>query len=48
MRPLQIDIHPERIRISAEEILADLRYPAPATRLQNGRGRPPARRKIRR
>jgi hypothetical protein len=36
MRALRFDFHPERVRISAEEILADLRYPArasaPATR----------------
>jgi len=28
MRTLQIQFHPEQIRISAEEILADLHYPA--------------------
>jgi hypothetical protein len=28
MRALRFDFHPERVRISAEEILADLRYPA--------------------
>ncbi len=27
MRALRFDFHPERIRISREEILADLRYP---------------------
>ena len=28
MRALRFDFHPEQIRISSEEILADLRYPA--------------------
>jgi hypothetical protein len=28
MRALQFHFHPERIRVSPEEILADLRYPA--------------------
>jgi hypothetical protein len=28
MRTLRFEFHPERVRISAEEILADLRYPA--------------------
>ncbi|MFL5906545.1 MAG: hypothetical protein ACJ75Z_02970 [Solirubrobacterales bacterium] len=28
MRALQFNFHPERVRISAEEIMADLRYPA--------------------
>jgi hypothetical protein len=28
MRALRIQFHPEQIRISAEEILADLHYPA--------------------
>jgi hypothetical protein len=28
MRALRIEFHPERVRISPEEILADLRYPA--------------------
>lgn len=32
MRALEIQFHPEQIRISAEEILADLRYPAPSER----------------
>ena len=32
MRALEIQFHPEQIRISAEEILADLRYPAPRER----------------
>ncbi len=32
MRTLQFDFHPERVRISAEEILADLRYPAGGSR----------------
>ena len=28
MRALRFEFHPEQIRISSEEILADLRYPA--------------------
>jgi hypothetical protein len=48
MRPLQIDIHPERIQISAEEILADLRYPAPAPRPRTANGRARRRQKTRR
>lgn len=42
MRTLEIQFHPEQIRISAEEILADLRYPIareaqPADRKRAGR-----------
>ena len=42
MRALRFDFHPERVRISAEEILADLRYPIageaqPADRKRAGR-----------
>ena len=32
MRALQFHFHPERIRVSPEEILADLRYPARPSR----------------
>jgi hypothetical protein len=39
MRALQIQFHPERVRITAEEILADLRYPASRTRANGGRKR---------
>jgi hypothetical protein len=30
MRTIKFDFHPEQIRVTPEEILADLRYPAPA------------------
>ena len=39
MRALRFDFHPEQIRISSEEILADLRYPARPSRPQDGRKR---------
>ena len=29
MRTFKFDFHPERIRVTAEEIIDDLRYPAP-------------------
>lgn len=38
MRALRFQFHPEQVRISPEEILADLRYPV-------RRGRPEAARK---
>jgi hypothetical protein len=38
MRALRFDFHPEQIRISSEEILADLRYPARESR-DDGDGR---------
>jgi hypothetical protein len=44
MRALRFQFHPERVKISAEEILADLRYPAPPERERAGRKRPPRRR----
>jgi hypothetical protein len=44
MRALRFDFHPERVRISAEEILADLRYPVRATRPVTGRKRATRRR----
>jgi len=37
MRALRFDFHPEQIRISSEEILADLRYPARKGRDDAGR-----------
>jgi hypothetical protein len=39
MRALRIQFHPEQIRISAEEILADLRYPARQERESDERKR---------
>jgi hypothetical protein len=36
MRALRFNFHPERVRITAEEILADLRYPAHAPRTEGG------------
>jgi hypothetical protein len=39
MRALRFDFHPEQIRISSEEILADLRYPARESRDDGGRKR---------
>ena len=39
MRALRFDFHPEQIRISSEEILADLRYPARPSRQDGGRKR---------
>jgi hypothetical protein len=46
MRALRFEFHPEQVRISAEEILADLRYPARRNRPESGRkqGRPRRRR----
>jgi hypothetical protein len=44
MRALEIQFHPERIRISAEEILADLQYPVATKRPADGRKRAPRRR----
>jgi hypothetical protein len=37
MRALRFEFHPEQIRISPEEILADLRYPAREPREDGGR-----------
>lgn len=39
MRALRFEFHPEQIRISSEEILADLRYPARESRDDDGRKR---------
>jgi hypothetical protein len=39
MRSLRFEFHPEQVRISSEEILADLRYPAPRSRDKGGRKR---------
>ena len=41
--PLRFEFHPERVRISSEEILADLRYPVREDRRPGGRT--PARRR---
>ena len=37
MRALRFEFHPEQVRISSEEILADLRYPARREREAGGR-----------
>jgi hypothetical protein len=39
MRALRFEFHPERVRISDEEILADLRYPVRRERDGDGRKR---------
>jgi hypothetical protein len=39
MRALRFEFHPEQVRISSEEILADLRYPAGGDRRDTGRKR---------
>jgi hypothetical protein len=39
MRALRFEFHPEQVRISAEEILADLRYPVRKEREGDGRKR---------
>ena len=36
MRALRFEFHPEQIRISSEEILADLRYPVRESRVRSG------------
>ena len=36
MRSLRFEFHPEQVRISTEEILADLRYPFRAERGKGG------------
>jgi hypothetical protein len=46
MRALRFQFHPERVRISAEEILADLNYPAGAKGRRDARKPTPARRKV--
>jgi len=43
MRALRFQFHPEQVRISTEEILADLRYPARSERAKGGQK--PARRR---
>ena len=40
MRALRFEFHPEQVRISSEEILADLRYPVRRERKQGGGKRP--------
>jgi hypothetical protein len=44
MRALRFEFHPEQVKISAEEILADLRYPARQERVRDVRKRPRRRR----
>jgi hypothetical protein len=39
MRALRFEFHPEQVRISSEEILADLRYPVRKDREDGGRKR---------
>jgi hypothetical protein len=39
MRAIRFDFHPERVRISSEEILADLSYPQRKVRRNGGRKR---------
>ena len=39
MRALRFEFHPERVRISDEEILADLQYPVRRERRGDGRKR---------
>jgi hypothetical protein len=39
MRALRFEFHPEQVRISSEEILADLRYPVRESRDDGGRKR---------
>jgi hypothetical protein len=39
MRALRFEFHPEQVRISSDEILADLRYPARQGRQDGGRKR---------
>jgi hypothetical protein len=39
MRALRFEFHPEQVRISSEEILADLRYPVRRDRDNGGRKR---------
>jgi hypothetical protein len=39
MRALRFEFHPEQVRISTEEILADLRYPVRQGREGDGRKR---------
>jgi len=37
MRALRFEFHPEQVRISSEEIVADVRYPARKRRDADGR-----------
>ena len=39
MTALRFEFHPEQVRFSSEEILADLRYPARQRREDDGRKR---------
>jgi hypothetical protein len=40
MKRLRFNFQPEQVRISTEEILSDLRYPAPAATRASKRRRP--------
>ncbi|MDX6606656.1 MAG: hypothetical protein QOD14_1196 [Solirubrobacterales bacterium] len=46
MRALRFEFHPEQVRISSEEILADLRYPD-RRRREQGERKPDRRRPTR-
>jgi hypothetical protein len=46
MRALEFKFHPEQVKISAEEILADLNYPVRISARRNG-SKPAPRPKIR-
>jgi hypothetical protein len=45
MRALRFEFHPEQVRISSEEILADLSYPVRRDRKNGGRKRARRRRR---
>jgi hypothetical protein len=47
MRALRFDFHPDQIRISSDEILADLRYPARVSSDDGGRKRKARVRRVR-
>ena len=47
MRALRFDFHPDQIRISSDEILADLRYPARVSSDGGGRKRKARVRRVR-
>jgi hypothetical protein len=48
MRALEFNLQPQQVKISAEEILADLNYPAPVAEWRNGAGSGASRRPRRR
>jgi hypothetical protein len=43
MTPIEFKFQPEDVRISSEEILADLNYPAPAERIRSSKVEQPRR-----